>query len=214
MAVAKKARVARRRPQQARAVATRALIFEATAQILEREGETSLNTNRIAERAGVSVGTIYQYFPDKASILVAMAEAAQARNAEENARIAQRGGANDEMLRLSIRRLIRTLEGRPATRRAVVKAVMAHVDAGTLGREIDRTAFLLPVQRGFSRLDAFVMTRAVVGVVRAAVLEGYAGLTSPAFEDALMRLVRGYRPTKSAARQARTSSGGFTLRNV
>jgi hypothetical protein len=81
-----------------------------------------------------------------------------------------------------------------------VKAVIAHVDAGALGREIDRTAFLLPMQRGFSRLDAFVTTRAVVGVVRAAVLEGYAGLSSPAFEDALMRLVRGYRPAKLAAR--------------
>lgn len=200
MATAKKARVARRKPKQARAVATRDLIFEATAQILEREGEAALNTNRIAERAGLSVGTIYQYFPDKTAILVAMAEAEQARNAAENARIARRGVANDEMLRLSIRHLIKTLEGRPATRRAVVKAIMAHVDAGALGREIDRTAFLLPMQRGFSRLDAFVMTRAVVGVVRAGVLEGFAGLTKPEFEDALMRLVRGYRPATSPAR--------------
>lgn len=200
MAVVKKARVARRKPRQARALATRGLIFEATAQILEREGEAALNTNRIAERAGVSVGTIYQYFPDKASILVAMAGAEQARNAEENARIAARGGTNDEMLRLSIRRLIHTLEGRPATRRAIVRAVMAHVDADALGREIDRTASVLPMRRGYSRLDAFVMTRAVVGVVRAAVLEGYAGLTKPAFEDALMRMVRGYRPRRESAR--------------
>lgn len=192
MAIAKKARVARRRPSQARAVATRDLIFEATAQILEREGEQALNTNRIAERAGVSVGTIYQYFPDKMSILVAMAQAEQARNAEENARIAARGGTHDEMLRLSMRRLIRTLDGRPATRRAVVRAVMAYYGADALGREIDRTAYLLPAKRGMSRLDAFVLTRAVVGVVRAAVLEGYAGLTKPEFEDALMRLVSSY----------------------
>jgi AcrR family transcriptional regulator len=192
MAIAKKTRVARRRPKQARAVATRDLIFEATAQILERDGEQALNTNRIAERAGLSVGTIYQYFPDKTSILVAMAQVEQARNAAENARIAARGGSHKEMLRLSMRRLIRTLDGRPATRRAVVKAVMAHFGADALGREIDRTAYLLPAQQGMSRLDAFVLTRAVVGVVRAAVLEGYAGLTKPEFEDALMRLVSGY----------------------
>lgn len=192
VAISKGARVARRRPKQARALATRDLIFEATAQILEREGEQALNTNRIAERAGLSIGTIYQYFPDKASILVAMAQAEQARNAEENARIAARGGSHEEMLRLSMRRLIRTLDGRPATRRAVVRAVMARYGADTLGREINRTAYLLPARPEMSRLDAFVLTRAVVGVVRAAVLEGYAGLTKPEFEDALMRLVSGY----------------------
>lgn len=41
--------------------------------MLERDGPDGLNTNRIAERAGVSVGTLYQYFPDKAAILLATA---------------------------------------------------------------------------------------------------------------------------------------------
>ena len=83
-----------------------------------------------------------------------------------------------------------------ATRRAIVRASIAGELASAHGAAIDRTADLLPLQKGYSRLDAFVTTRAVVGVVRAAVLEGYAGLTTPAFDDALMRLVRGYRPEK------------------
>lgn len=63
----------RRRPKQARSLATFDSILEAAEQVLEREGPEGLNTNRIAERAGVSVGTLYQYFPDKAAILLAAA---------------------------------------------------------------------------------------------------------------------------------------------
>ncbi len=62
----------RRRPKQARSQATYDSILEAAEQVLQREGE--LNTNRVAERAGVSIGTLYQYFPDKAAILLATAQ--------------------------------------------------------------------------------------------------------------------------------------------
>lgn len=68
----------RRRPRQARSRATYDSILEAAAQVLEREGAAGLNTNRVAERAGVSVGTLYQYFPDKDAILLAVAERALA----------------------------------------------------------------------------------------------------------------------------------------
>lgn len=69
----------RRRPKQARSQATYDSILEAAEQMLEREGADGLNTNRIAERAGVSVGTLYQYFPDKAAILLATAQRSLAR---------------------------------------------------------------------------------------------------------------------------------------
>ena len=186
------ARLARRRPKQTRSRATRDLIFEAATQILEREGERAFNTNRLAERAGVSVGTIYQYFPNKEAILIAMARREQEGLERDTGKMA--GG---DALRQSIRRLIWVLEGKPATRRAIVRASIAGELASAHGAAIDRTANLLPLQKGYSRLDAFVMTRAVVGVVRAAVLEGHGGLTSPAFEEALMRLVRGYKSAKA-----------------
>lgn len=63
----------RRSPKQARSRATVEAIVEAAAQILERGGPAALNTNDVAERAGVSVGTLYQYFPDKQAILIAAA---------------------------------------------------------------------------------------------------------------------------------------------
>ena len=64
----------RRRPRQARSRATWEAIVEAAAQILEQYGAAAFNTNAVAERAGVSIGTLYQYFPDKQAILAAAAK--------------------------------------------------------------------------------------------------------------------------------------------
>ncbi|HEY3949917.1 helix-turn-helix domain-containing protein, partial [Phenylobacterium sp.] len=49
-------------------------IVEAAAQVLERDGAAAFTTTSVAERAGVSIGTLYQYFPDKQAILLAAAE--------------------------------------------------------------------------------------------------------------------------------------------
>ena len=59
----------RKAPVQARASDLVAAVLEAAIQVLRAEGAARLTTARIAERAGVSVGSIYQYFPNKASIL-------------------------------------------------------------------------------------------------------------------------------------------------
>ena len=64
----------RRSPKQPRARATCDAILEAAAQILERDGPARFTTTSVAERAGVSIGTLYQYFPDKQAILVAAAQ--------------------------------------------------------------------------------------------------------------------------------------------
>lgn len=59
----------KKQPRQARARAAMAAIVEAAAQLLETEGLDAVNTNAIARRAGVSIGTLYQYFPSKAAVL-------------------------------------------------------------------------------------------------------------------------------------------------
>jgi AcrR family transcriptional regulator len=63
----------RRIPQREGSAATVEAIYEATARILQTSGREGLNTNLIAEKAGVSVGTLYGYFPNKDSILLDMA---------------------------------------------------------------------------------------------------------------------------------------------
>ena len=59
----------RKAPRQARAQATYDAILEAAARILETDGLGALNTNAVAARAGISVGSLYQYFPSKEAIL-------------------------------------------------------------------------------------------------------------------------------------------------
>jgi AcrR family transcriptional regulator len=59
----------RKRPKQARSTELVAAILEAAAQVLAKEGAPRFTTARVAEKAGVSVGSLYQYFPNKAAIL-------------------------------------------------------------------------------------------------------------------------------------------------
>ena len=61
-------------PQQARSRVTVESILQGAAQVFERRGYGEATTNRIAERAGVSIGSLYQYFPNKQAILVALSE--------------------------------------------------------------------------------------------------------------------------------------------
>jgi AcrR family transcriptional regulator len=59
----------RKQPQQARSTELVAAILEAATQVLAKEGAHRFTTARVAEKAGVSVGSVYQYFPNKAAIL-------------------------------------------------------------------------------------------------------------------------------------------------
>ncbi|TPL05249.1 MULTISPECIES: TetR family transcriptional regulator [unclassified Mesorhizobium] len=59
----------RKQPKQARATELVAAILQAAAQVLASEGAQRFTTTRVAEKAGVSVGSLYQYFPNKAALL-------------------------------------------------------------------------------------------------------------------------------------------------
>ncbi|BDH45317.1 TetR family transcriptional regulator [Salmonella enterica subsp. enterica serovar Choleraesuis] len=59
----------RKQPKQARSAELVSAIIQAAIQVLEKEGATRFTTARVAEKAGVSVGSLYQYFPNKAAIL-------------------------------------------------------------------------------------------------------------------------------------------------
>ena len=63
---------ARKKPAQERSIATVDALLEATARILVKEGYDRASTNKIAEAAGVSVGSLYQYFPSKEALVAAL----------------------------------------------------------------------------------------------------------------------------------------------
>ncbi|MFO0694079.1 MAG: TetR/AcrR family transcriptional regulator [Polyangiales bacterium] len=72
----------RRRPKQARSQAIVEAIFEACERILVAEGPDALNTNRIAEVAGVNIASVYRYFPNKEAIVAEVYEQKLADHAE------------------------------------------------------------------------------------------------------------------------------------
>src|SRR6185436_5530527 len=81
----------RKRPSQARSHATVDAIVDAAARVLVAGGYGSFTTNRVAARAGVSVGSLYQYFPNKEALLAEL----KARHIAELER-----GLNEAMARV------------------------------------------------------------------------------------------------------------------
>ena len=62
----------RKSPRQQRSADTVEALLTAAARVLERESLAGFNTNRVAEVAGVSVGSLYQYFPNKSALIAAL----------------------------------------------------------------------------------------------------------------------------------------------
>lgn len=174
-------------PRQARARASVEAILEAAAQILETGGEAAFNTNAVAERAGVSIGAVYRYFPDKRAILVALSEKEQARL---DAAAPASGLAAD---RAMIRAFLNAFDGRRTARRAAVRAQLALSDPKALAGGFDRLPPARTAQgEPLTPIQQFVLSRAIHGAMRAAVLEDAPFLQSQEFEDELVRLGRAY----------------------
>jgi AcrR family transcriptional regulator len=193
----------RRNPQQARARETIAAIVEATAQILERDGREGLNTNRIAERAGVSIGSLYQYFADKDAILLALARRELGKGqAAVLAALAQAPSLDPaQRARLVIRTLAAAFDTRRRLRRHLLEALYAQGRHDELNRPVAAIAQAMALQagrltpradQGAGPVRIFVLTRAIAGVIRAAALEDSPFLGSALLEDELVALITRY----------------------
>ena len=111
----------RKRPVQPRAQATVEAILAAAAGILEQDGPARLTTNAVAAEAGVSIGSLYQYFPNKLALTAALIERSahdldrSVAQAERDARTMPFEGG----LRLLVRSVIKHQLGRPALERTL-----------------------------------------------------------------------------------------------
>ena len=170
---------------------------------MQRERPAALNTNYIAERAGISVGTLYQYFRNKEAILVAMARREIATDeAAVIKAMAEAAERNDiDPVRLAIRALIIAFGKRRAARRAAFEALFSQGMGDELAKSVqkiaqmlgERSDRLLPAQtRPVTPTSLFVITRAVSGIMRAASQEDSPLLGTPEFEDELVHLVQAY----------------------
>jgi AcrR family transcriptional regulator len=195
----------RRQPSQARAQQTMQTLFKAAAQILDKEGEGGLTTNKVAAAAGFSIGTLYQYFPSKEVLVRAMAARGQEMVLQELGRylseletlphvrdldgrallgqairILVRGFATGKGLSQSLIRLCWTLE-KPDETASAVRQVADRL--AIFFERIDHPALQTP-----SPAQLFVLTRSVIGTLRSASLEKSPLLGSPAFEEALVQM--------------------------
>lgn len=117
--------IPRKKPRQARATVTLDAIFEATIQVLVADGPHLLTTTRVAKRAGVSVGTMYQYFPHKQSLFYAVNErylVVLAEKVEAFCR-AQRGASIEQMVEGLVTTYWRAKAERPEVTRALYRSV-------------------------------------------------------------------------------------------
>jgi AcrR family transcriptional regulator len=194
----------RRAPTQERAQRTLEAIFEATAQIVESEGEAGLTTNKVARKAGFSIGTLYQYFPSKEAIVLAMSQRERERfmgamQAALDQAVREKRDAR-EAIREVVRLLVDSFAVGPRLRRAMVRMVwrMDHYEPITqaMREAAERQAMALaslndPRMRAPNPAMMFVVTRAVMGAIRNASLEDSPLLGTREFEDELVRMVWG-----------------------
>jgi len=191
----------RKQPTQERAQQTIATIFEATAQIVEAEGEAGLSTNKVAKKAGFSVGTLYQYFPTKEAILVALIARERRRVMDEMQamllKAVQEKSDPKVVMRQRVRALIEAFGTGNRVRRSMIRLAwrMDHHDNITqaLREGADHIAVAMsqlqdPSLRPPSPAMMFVATRAVMGAIRSASLEESPLLGTQDFEDELVRL--------------------------
>jgi AcrR family transcriptional regulator len=193
----------RKQPRQDRARHTVEAILSAAARILETEGPDALNTNRIASDAGVSVGSLYQYFPNKEAILVALVENHTERMIgilEDTVRTLV-----DAPMAIAVRTYVRAMVEahalEPQLHRALVQAALAIVDVKDLlsmeRRAADLVLAWLTVHQEKIKVRdlktaSFVLVSAVEATTHRALLEHTDTISSGALEHELCALVLRY----------------------
>lgn len=114
-------KVSRNQPRQPRSRATVSVILDAAIRILDREGIEALTTSRVAEVAGVSVGTLYQYFAHRDAIIDALQDRELQRASEMLERVLEnRDNVPDrEVARAVLAELLRLYRAAPALHRVL-----------------------------------------------------------------------------------------------
>jgi len=174
---------ARRRPVQDRSKATYDAILEATTRVLKEEGYDKASTNRIARVAGVSVGSLYQYFPNKQALIMALLERHAERQAMTVATLL--AGMHDapieELVRGVVKALLAAHQVDPELHRVVMEQIpsieavreirkMEALLTALIRTEIDkRSDEIRPIHN--PEVVTFVLIHTVEGLTHAAVLE-------------------------------------------
>ena len=192
----------RKIPKQDRSRFTIEAILDATAQLLEVDSANSVTTNHIARHAGISIGTLYQYFPNKTAVLFALADRGRHSRAREVIdRLATlEAGTVKEVTRQIIRTLIAVHSNTRTERQLTILTMMQKLESPVVDLPIDDVASLIASKidsfviapASQSEVMSFVLSRSVMGAIRATLLDAPHLLQEQEFEDQLVRLVTGF----------------------
>ncbi len=204
MLTIEKLEFSRKLPRQKRSINTVAIILEAAAQVLHTKGEKAFSTKSVAERAGVSIGTLYQYFSNIDAILVALADLRRQRVSLQTRALL---GRRDYSCSLEAPCALIQIFIDYYVHRAQMPRQSALIDELKKERRITpldsefvelMSACWSETQPGDSRmamrLHAQVLLRALRGVLYVTMLEDESLLSSSALKDALLKIVIALEP--------------------
>lgn len=193
----------RKAPRQSRSLGTVKAILDATARILVERGFAAVTTNAVAERAGVSVGSLYQYFPNKDALVTAL----HARHGEQMMAVIQRvlTKAMDATLDDALAGLIEaTVEAHrvDSDLHCVLELQLGAMDMATLEDEYvvvmeERIVALLARHRGVItapdlKLAAFMLMHSAHALIHAVVLERPRGVSLKSATQEIVHMMKGY----------------------
>ncbi len=195
---------ARKRPQQERSRETVTAILSAAAHVFAHRGYANTTTNHIAARAGVSIGSLYQYFPSKDAILLALAE----RHIENTFAVVldevreKRQAPIPELLRALVDALVRAHQTEPRLHQVIFAE--AHPDAEFRRRldELDTRAIVVArdlmeercaeLAIGNPEMASFIVVQVLEGVISAMAMRYPDVLANASFREELVRLLEAY----------------------
>lgn len=190
---------ARKAPQQRRSAEMVEGILQAAARVFVKLGFAKATTNRIAEAAGISVGSLYQYFPSKDALAVELLRRYRERLTRLVAeRAASAVGADRRVfVRALLGDLLRDPGIDPRLQRVLIEAVLrsgARCELAGFEEQLESVlsaALRAHTQHPAPELAAFMLVRAVLAVVQAAVADR-PELNTDVLADELTELVVGY----------------------
>ncbi len=194
--------VPRKMPKQPRSQATVELLLSTAADLLVRDGYARLNTNRIAERAGVSIGSLYQYFPSKEALIAGLAN----RHVDQMIALMRRAWAGRPLtapIPETTREVVSLLVQAHAADAALLQVLVEYVPRfWTHARQLDERLYQRAylwlyahrknIQRDNLKVAAFVVVQAVESIVHAAVVHGPEELLGSELVDEVTAFVVGY----------------------
>jgi AcrR family transcriptional regulator len=192
----------RRLPKQRRALQTVDAVLDAVVRVLKREGLKAVTTNRVAEVAGVSIGSVYQYFPDKQAIFVALHQRHinQIDRMVETKLIEHAASSLDDVMRAMIEGMIDAHSADPELYELLATEVPHRADGtrdfalrlhGAFRLVLASRAHELKRGRNLDKL-VFVVTNMVDSLSHAALFRRPPRLSLPAAKAEVLRAVQGY----------------------